>query len=176
MIEKILQDMSQKDQINQICLRYFNAAGADKDGEIGERHEPETHLIPLAIRSALGGPQLKVFGSDFPTPDGTAVRDYVHVEDLGNAHILAVEKLLAGGGSNFYNLGTGAGTSVLEIIASLRRLGLLVSHENANRRDGDPAYLVADAVKIKQDLGWCPHYQNIDDLLMTAVRWHQKNG
>jgi UDP-glucose-4-epimerase GalE len=176
MIEKILDDMSRKNEISHICLRYFNAAGADKDCEIGERHDPETHLIPLAIRSALGGPILKVFGTDFLTPDGTAVRDYVHVEDLGNAHILAVEKLLAGGLSDFYNLGTGTGTSVLQIIDSLKRLGLPVKHVDARRREGDPAYLVANANKANSDLNWQPIYNKIDDLLTTAIRWHFRDA
>lgn len=175
MIEKILSDMSQRGQMNHICLRYFNAAGADGDGEIGERHDPETHLIPLAIRSALWGAQMKIFGADFATPDGSAVRDYVHVEDLGRAHVLAVEKLFAGGKSDFYNLGTGNGTSVLQIIDGLRRLGLSVKYEYANRRDGDPAYLVANASKANSELGWQPSYQNIDNILTTAVEWHKKN-
>ena len=176
MIEKILGDMANKNQINHISLRYFNAAGADKDGEIGERHDPETHLIPLAIRSALGGSILKIFGTDFNTPDGTAVRDYIHVEDLGRAHILALERLLGGGSSEYFNLGTGQGTSVRQIIEGLDRLGIPVKAINAERREGDPAYLVADASKACQSLGWVPHYQSIDALLETALVWHQKNG
>lgn len=176
MIEKILGDMASKGQINHISLRYFNAAGADKDGEIGERHDPETHLIPLAIRSALGGSTLKVFGTDFNTPDGTAVRDYIHVEDLGRAHILAVERLLDGGNSDYINLGTGCGTSVRQIIEGLKHLNMPVKAVNAERREGDPAYLVADASKAKQLLGWTPQYQGIDALLETALLWHKAHG
>ena len=176
MIEKILGDLANKDQIHHISLRYFNAAGADKDGEIGEHHDPETHLIPLAIRSALGGAVLKVFGTDFSTPDGTAVRDYIHVEDLGRAHILAVERLLNGGSSDYFNLGTGRGTSVRQIIEGLEHLGVPVQAINAERREGDPAYLVADASKASHVLGWKPQYQSIDALLATALAWHKKNG
>lgn len=175
MIEKILGDLSRKEQIHHISLRYFNAAGADKDGEIGERHDPETHLIPLAIRSALGGAVLKIFGTDFSTPDGTAVRDYIHVEDLGRAHILAVERLLDGSNSDYFNLGTGRGTSVRQIIEGLEHLGLPVQAVNAERREGDPAYLVADASKAHQLLGWKSEYQSIDAILNTALAWHKKH-
>ena len=176
MIEKILGDLASKEQIQHISLRYFNAAGADKDGEIGERHDPETHLIPLAIRSALGGAVLKIFGTNFGTPDGTAVRDYIHVEDLGRAHILAVERLLNGSHSDYFNLGTGRGTSVRQIIEGLEHLGVPVRAVNAERREGDPAYLVADASKAHQLLGWEPQYQSIDALLNTALAWHKKSG
>lgn len=176
MIEKILSDLAKKRQINQISLRYFNAAGADSACEIGERHEPETHLIPLAIRSALSGSVLKVYGSDFPTVDGTAVRDYIHVEDLASAHVLAIESLLAGTTSDFINLGTGIGTSVQEIIKSLQSIGLQVHTEVSPRRDGDPAYLVADASRASRVLGWKPNYTNITQILKTAVNWHKIDG
>lgn len=175
MIEKILSDMAAANLIDQISLRYFNAAGADSDGEIGERHDPETHLIPLAIRSAMGGPPLKVFGADFPTLDGTAVRDFVHVEDLGRAHILALERLLSGRYSDFINLGTGQGTSVREIINTLIKLGIDVKSVDAPRRMGDPPYLVADSAKAKLVLNWTPVYK-IEKLLSTAISWHQQHG
>lgn len=176
MIEKILSDLVERQEIAQISLRYFNAAGADKDGEIGEKHDPETHLIPLAIRSAMGGMQLKILGSDFSTPDGTAVRDYIHVEDLGRAHILAVEHLLSGGTSEFINLGTGTGNSVKEIVNALQALGLHVNAIDAPRRVGDPAFLVADTAKAKRVLNWQPQYQNISETLSTAIAWHSANG
>lgn len=176
MIEKILDDLANQGQLKHICLRYFNAAGDDKDGEIGERHDPETHLIPLAIRSAFGGPELKVFGTDFDTPDGTAVRDYVHVEDLGRAHILAVEYLLSGGSSDFINLGSGQGHSVRQIISSLKELGVPVRSTDAPRRMGDPAFLVADSSKAKAVLNWQAQYIQIADILKTAIRWHIQHG
>lgn len=176
MIERILSDLSDRGELAQISLRYFNAAGADKDGEIGEKHDPETHLIPLAIRSAQGGAPLNVFGTDFPTPDGTAVRDYIHVEDLGRAHILALEHLLSGGASNFMNLGTGTGNSVREIVTTLQKQGLPVNAIDAPRRPGDPAFLVADATKAKRLLRWEPRYTNIEEILKTAITWHERNG
>ena len=176
MIEKILTDLANQGQISQISLRYFIAAGDDRDGEIGERHDPETHLIPLAISSALGGSKLKVFGTDFATPDGTAVRDYIHVEDLAVAHLLAVEHLMSGARSDFINLGTGTGHSVRQIIASLKDLGLKVLSEDASRREGDPAYLVADCLKAKVILKWEAQYTNISSILETAIRWHKQEG
>jgi UDP-glucose-4-epimerase GalE len=175
MIERILGDLSAKGDISQISLRYFNAAGADKTGEIGEKHDPETHLIPLAIQSAFGGKTLEVFGTDFPTPDGTAIRDYIHVEDLGRAHILAVEKILSGWKSDFINLGTGEGNSVREVIASLNKLGVIVHAKDTSRREGDPAYLVADASRAKRVLGWRPEYKEIGEVLKTAINWYKKS-
>jgi UDP-arabinose 4-epimerase len=175
LIEQIIRDLSARVGLNHISLRYFNAAGADKDGEIGEKHDPEPHLIPLAIRSAIGGPALKIFGTDFPTPDGTAVRDYIHVEDLGRAHILALEYLLAGGTSDFVNLGTGTGNSVREIETCLQRLGVPVNSTDGPRRAGDPAFLVADATKAKQILEWQANYTEIEEILRTAINWHKKN-
>lgn len=175
MIERILHDLATRSELNQISLRYFNAAGADSDGQIGERHAPETHLIPLAIRSSSGGTPLKIFGTDFQTPDGTAIRDYVHVEDLGRAHLLAIEYLLAGGHSEFINLGTGKGSSVNAIISSLRSLGVAVNTSNTQRRDGDPPELVADASKARHILNWRPKYVHIEEILKTAIAWHRKD-
>ncbi len=174
MIEKILVDLAKQNKISQISLRYFNAAGASKDGEIGEKHDPETHLIPLAIESALKGNLLYIYGSDYPTPDGTAIRDYIHVEDLADAHIRAVESILLKTKSEFINLGTVIGFSVSEIIRALDSLGLHVNFKNTNRREGDPAYLIASANKAMQLLNWKPKYTQIEDILKTAINWHKK--
>ena len=176
MIEKILIDLAKQRKISQISLRYFNAAGADKDCEIGEWHEPETHLIPLAINSALKGSILNVFGTDFSTPDGTAVRDYIHVEDLADAHIKAVEKIQSGIESECINLGTGRGYSVKEIIAAINELDMKVNFENISKRDGDPAFLVADPTKASNILNWKPKNSGIKNILESAINWHKKNG
>jgi UDP-arabinose 4-epimerase len=176
MVERILKDLSACGEIRYMSLRYFNAAGADRDGEIGEKHDPETHLIPLAIRSAIHQTPLNVFGTDFPTLDGTAIRDYIDVEDLARAHLLAVEYLLEDGKSDCINLGTGKGNSVKEIITTLKDLGLNVNDKPAARRACDPACLVADTTKAKTLLGWQTEYINIKDILATAVNWHRHNG
>lgn len=176
MIEQILQDLSSRNQIQYVALRYFNAAGADTEAEIGEWHEPETHLVPLAIQSASGGEKLKVFGADFPTPDGTAVRDYIHVEDLADGHIRALEYLTAGGASDAINLGTGKGSSVREVIKSLQEIGVGVVFENADRRAGDPAFLVADNSKAARVLNWEAKQSNIKNTLMSALAWHKHHG
>ena len=174
MIERILNNLSSTKEISHVSLRYFNAAGADKDNEIGESHDPETHLIPLAISSALEGKELKIFGNDFPTKDGTAVRDYIHVEDLASAHIKALEYLINGGKSDFINLGTGEGYSIKEILNILNDLGLNPHTINSPRREGDPAVLVANAAKAKKVLNWAPNY-NIRQILASAKKWHSKN-
>jgi UDP-glucose 4-epimerase len=175
MIEQILDDLSNQGEINHISLRYFNAAGADSECEIGEEHDPETHLIPLAIFSAMGGKYLSVFGTDFPTPDGTAIRDYIHVEDLASAHLLSLKYLMRDGKSDFFNLGIGKGSSVREIITTLKQLGLNAKSVDAPRREGDPAVLVADATKANRVLKWLPKYKDIKDVLLTAIAWHQKH-
>jgi UDP-arabinose 4-epimerase len=173
-IEKILYDLSNSNQISFVALRYFNAAGADKNGEIGEKHDPETHLIPLAINSSIpNGDSLQLFGTEFDTPDGSAVRDYIHVEDLASGHLLALEYLISAGESQYINLGTGNGTSVLQVLGSLNDLGIKVKYKASPKREGDPAYLVADATKAKIILGWEPKYKNIRDILITAVDWHK---
>ena len=173
MVEKIIQDLSSKGVVKAISMRYFNAAGADSACEIGELHNPETHLIPLAINSAFGGGQLEVFGLDFPTPDGTAIRDYIHVEDLARAHILAVEYLLGGGSSDVFNLGTGQGVSVGQIISRLRTMGVPVVTKKGVRREGDPAHLVADPSYANKKLGWQPIASSIDNILTTALAWYE---
>lgn len=173
MAEKILLDSSKIKDINFVSLRYFNASGADKDNEIGELHSPETHLIPIAILSGMGGPIVKIFGTDFSTDDGTPVRDYIHVEDLAKAHILAVKYLIEGGSSEFINLGNGRGYSVNEILSAIKSLGVNVQSEYAPRRIGDPPFLVADAFKAKRILGWEPEYKDICEILNSAIRWHK---
>lgn len=153
------------------CLRYFNAAGADAKGRLGEDHRPETHLIPLAIDAVLGRrPPLKLFGRDYPTPDGTCIRDYIHVADLADAHIRAIGQL--NNHSVTYNLGNGQGFSNMEVIQSVGRIaGRDVPWEWAPRRIGDPSVLVADSSLIKKETGWTPHFTNIDTIVETAYRW-----
>jgi UDP-arabinose 4-epimerase len=175
-IERILADLAARGEISYVALRYFNAAGADSEGEIGEWHEPETHLIPLAIQSAFGGSPLQLFGTDFATPDGTAIRDYVHVEDLARGHLQAFRYLLAGGASTAINLGTGKGSSVYQVIQSLRDLGVSVKYTKSGRREGDPARLVASIGKAERVLGWTPLYEGIGKTLESAVAWFAKYG
>lgn len=156
-----------------IALRYFNASGADPDGELGELHDPETHLIPLALAAARGsGSSLTVFGTDYPTADGTCERDYLHVTDLAQAHVLALDALGEEGAFAAYNLGTGTGYSVARIIAAVEQVtGQRVPHVLAPRRAGDPAVLVADAAKARRELDWTPAYSDLDTILQTAWRW-----
>ena len=176
MIEEILTDYQAAFGLNYMSLRYFNAAGADPDAEVGEDHHPETHLIPLVLDVAAGKSKtIKVFGTDYATPDGTCIRDYIHVTDLAGAHILAIERLLDGAGSGVYNLGNGKGFSVLEVINRTRKItGKDIAAENADRRPGDPPVLIASNVKAVKELGWQPRYAGIDDIIATAWRWHQK--
>ena len=176
LIENFLEDLSASSDLSYVSLRYFNAAGADPDGRLGERHEPETHLIPLAIRAALKGVPLSVFGTDFPTADGTAVRDYIHVNDLASAHQLSIDYLLQGGHSIALNLGTGRGYSVKEILSKLNTKGNKVPTIDAPRRDGDPAELVADSSLASLILGWRPSMSNLSHILETALAWHRKYG
>ena len=157
------------------ALRYFNAAGADAEGEIGEDHNPETHLIPLIIQAALGmRSQVEVFGTDYPTPDGTAIRDYIHVTDLGDAHVKALDYVLGGGESVALNLGTGRGYSVREVISAVERVsGRSVPTRNAPRRPGDPPELVANAALAGRQLGWQPQHSSLENITRTAWLWHQ---
>jgi UDP-arabinose 4-epimerase len=158
-----------------MALRYFNAAGADPDGELGEDHEPETHLMPLAIEAALGRrAAVDVFGTDYPTRDGTAVRDYVHVTDLADAHVRALRHVLGGSASDALNLGTGRGHSVLEVLEAVKRAaGRPVATRLAPRRAGDPAELFADPSRAREVLGWEPRLSDLDTLVATAWRWHR---
>lgn len=173
-VENLLKSLARSHGLSFAAFRYFNAAGAAEDGGIGEDHEPETHLIPLAIGAAQGlRPALQVFGTDYPTPDGTCLRDYVHVDDLSRAHIAAFAKLDAPGTQLFFNLGTGTPTSVKEVIAAVEQVtGLKVPVNYAPRRAGDPPALYADAAKARNELGWVPKFQTIAPIVETAWRWH----
>ena len=158
------------------ALRYFNAAGADPEGDLGEQHDPETHLIPLVIQAALGErPYVEIFGTDYPTPDGTAVRDYIHVTDLAQAHVRALQALDRGPASLALNLGTGRGHSVRQVIAAVERVcGGSVPVKEAARRAGDPAELVADPGRARQHLDWTPHYSDLDTIVETAWQWFSR--
>ncbi len=172
-VERALPHHERAYGLRSMCLRYFNAAGADPDGELGEDHDPEIHLIPRAIRAARGGERLQVFGTDYPTPDGTCQRDYVHVTDLARAHVTALEALEAGAASAAYNLGSGRPFSVLEVISSIERVaGTRVPRVVSGRRPGDPAVLVASNARARADLDWTPRYGGLDDIVETAWRWH----
>ena len=177
-IERALKWHGVAHGLRSVALRYFNAAGADADGEIGEDHEPETHLVPLVIQAALGQrEQLSIFGTDYPTTDGTAIRDYIHVTDLGDAHVRALEYLLGGGESIALNLGTGCGYTVRDVITSVENVsGREVPVMNAPRRAGDPPELVADAAAAKRRLGWEPRHSSLDNITKTALEWHQSSG
>jgi UDP-arabinose 4-epimerase len=173
--EEMLRDFGRAYGIKSVCLRYFNAAGDDLDGEIGENHDPETHLIPLALMAAAGElPSLKIFGNDYPTRDGTCVRDYVHVSDLASAHVAALRYLERETESQAINIGTGHGFSVAEVIESVRRVtGKQISVEYVDRREGDPPELVAVADKAHRVLGWRPLFTDLDSIVASAWRWHQ---
>lgn len=173
MVEQMLEDYDTAYGLRSTCLRYFNAAGADPDGELGERHDPETHLIPLALQVASGRrPSITVFGDDYATPDGTCIRDYIHVNDLGEAHWLALQRLWEGGGSTAYNLGNGHGFSVREVIDTARAVtGREIPVEYGQRRPGDPARLVADARRAQAELGWKPRRADLATIIADAWRW-----
>lgn len=174
LVEQLLPDFESAYGIRHVCLRYFNAAGAEPDGTLGERHVPETHLIPLAINAALGrGPALKVFGGDYPTHDGTCVRDYIHVCDLAVAHLHSLRHLRAGGASLKLNLGNGAGYSVKQVLETVGSVvGRVVPHTVVERRPGDPAVLVADAKRARQILGWNATYPELENIVAHAAAWH----
>ena len=174
MVEQALADYDRYVGFRSAVMRYFNAAGADPEGRIGEWHEPETHAIPLALQVALGQrPHFTIFGDDYDTRDGTAVRDYVHVLDLADAHVLALRRLLAGGSSEAYNLGTGAGTTVRELVQGVgRATGKPLPFQMAARRPGDAPVLVGDNAKAREQLGWSPS-RDLDAILSSAWRWHQ---
>ncbi len=176
-VERALPHYARAYGIRSISLRYFNAAGADPEGELGESHDPETHLIPLAIGAALGRGALAIYGDDYPTPDGTCLRDYVHVTDLSDAHLLALQALERGAATTAYNLGCGRPASVREVVAAVSRVsGRPVPAAVAPRRPGDPAVLYASSEAIERDLGWCPRYADLDTIVETAWRWHQRRG
>ena len=174
--EKLLHWYANAHPLRYVALRYFNASGADSEGELGEAHDPETHLIPLILQAALGvKPAIKVFGTDYPTPDGTCLRDYIHVADLGTAHVAALEYLLGGGESTQINVGTGVPYSVKEIIdATERIIGRLVPREYGPRREGDPPELYANPTKAKEILGWTAENSSLEHILQTAWSWELK--
>ncbi|MCL4768126.1 MAG: UDP-glucose 4-epimerase GalE [Hyphomicrobiaceae bacterium] len=178
MVERMLADFGAAHGLRSIALRYFNAAGADPDGDIGESHDPETHLIPLALDAASGRrPAVTVLGTDYDTPDGTCIRDYVHVADLADAHVRALQALEAGAPSDACNLGIGRGYSVRQVIDAARRIaGCDVPVTLGDRRPGDPAALVADATKARDVLGWQPCLTGLDEIIRTAWAWHRKGA
>lgn len=173
-VEKALKWCDRAYGIKYIALRYFNASGAHESGEIGEDHSPESHLIPLVIQAALGKREsIKIFGNDYNTPDGTCIRDYIHVSDLANAHYLALQRLREGKESAVYNLGNGKGFSVKEVIDVVRKVtGRPIKVEDAPRRPGDPAVLVASSEKIKKELNWQPRMADLETIVSTAWKWH----
>ncbi len=177
-IEQAMADYGRAYGLRSVALRYFNAAGADAAGRIGERHSPETHLIPLVLLAALDPARaVSIFGTDYDTPDGTCIRDYIHVADLAEAHLLALEHLLGGGGSEVFNLGNGRGFSVREVIDCAREVtGRPIAVREAERRPGDPPRLVGSAAKIGAALGWTQRYDDLSQILRTAWQWHVKDA
>ena len=175
-IERALPHYERAYGVRAVVLRYFNAAGADPDGELGEDHAPEQHLIPRAIDAALGRDSFQIFGEDYDTPDGTCLRDYIHVTDLADAHLRALASLRASGPSARYNLGNGRPTSVRDVVDSVARVvGRTVPAAIGPRREGDPAVLFASSARIKRDLGWAPHFEDIDTIVRTAWQWRERH-
>jgi UDP-glucose-4-epimerase GalE len=174
MAEQIMLDLSQRNELNYVSLRFFNAAGADESGDLGEDHDPETHLIPLSIKAGLTNTEVCIYGNKFLTPDGTAVRDYTHVNDIGRAHLCALKYLQEGNNSDSFNLGTGVGTSVLKVIQTIKNLGLDIKYKFCENRCGDPAQLVANPSKAKRILKWEAKYKSIDEIIESALVWHKK--
>lgn len=177
MMENVMEDYSRVLGLKYIALRYFNACGADEAGDIGEDHNPESHLIPLVLKTCLGKiDSIKIYGDDYPTKDGTCIRDYIHVNDLAEAHILALEALYDGKKSSAYNLGNGSGFTVKEIIKAAEEVtGIIIKKEVVERRAGDPAVLIASSDKISKELNWKPKYRDINSIIETAWRWHKNN-
>jgi UDP-glucose 4-epimerase len=176
MVERILQDFDPAYQLKSVIFRYFNAAGADPQGRTGEDHQPETHLIPLILLTALGKRNaIKIFGTDYPTRDGTCIRDYIHVTDLAQAHVLGLEYLFDGGASEIFNLGNGNGFTVREMIATAKAVTQQdFTVEETARRPGDPAMLVGSSDKARQILNWKPEYADLEQIIAHAWQWHQK--
>lgn len=176
MIEQVLADYDKAFDMRSVCLRYFNAAGADPDGQLGERHDPETHLIPLILQAASGRREnIQVFGRDYDTPDGTCIRDYIHIVDLCSAHLAALEHLNSGGESDRFNLGNGEGFSVQEVITAVQQVsGRAVTVINGPRREGDPARLVADSTRARNILMWRPKFTDLETIVAHAWQWELK--
>lgn len=177
-VERMLSDCDTAYGLKSVCLRYFNAAGADESGVIGERHDPETHLIPLVLKAAAGALEnIEIFGTDYPTSDGTCIRDYIHVNDLAAAHLLALKALIHGNQSAIYNLGNNRGYSVREVIECARNItGEVIPVVETDRRPGDPAILVADSHRIRTELGWAPQYEDLAAIVGTAWNWHRREA
>ncbi len=177
MVEHTLKDYDNAYGLKSVCLRYFNAAGADPDGELGERHNPETHLIPLILQAASGRREaISVFGEDYDTPDGSCLRDYIHIVDLCTAHLLALNNLISGSGSKQYNLGNGDGFSVLKVIELTKTItGIDFNVIHADRREGDPAILVADSTLAKSELAWTPQFNELSTIIEHAWQWESKH-
>ena len=175
MVEQMLEDYDRAHGLKSVCLRYFNAAGADVEGDLGERHDPETHLIPLVLQAASGRRDaISIFGNDYATPDGTCLRDYIHVQDLCAAHLLALDSLRGSGNSNQFNLGNGLGFSVQQVIDCARAVtGREIKVVHEQRREGDPAVLVADATRARKVLGWEPSRSSLEKIIETAWNWEQ---
>jgi UDP-glucose-4-epimerase GalE len=177
MVETMLRWFDQIHHITSVCLRYFNASGADPEGHLGEEHEPETHLIPLLLRAVLTGQPITLFGDDYNTPDGTCIRDYIHVNDLAKAHILALEYLMSGGPSDQFNVGTGTGHSVLEMVRAVEQVtGKKVPYTIGPRREGDPPALVAASQKLRTRLGWRPQYTDLLSIVEHAWRFARQGA
>lgn len=178
MVERLLRDCNTADGIRSVSLRYFNAAGADPEGEIGEDHDPETHLIPLVLDAALQRrPQVTIYGDDYDTPDGTCIRDYIHVSDLADAHVSALDYLANGGETTAFNLGNGKGFSVREVVEAARRVtGIDFPVAIGCRREGDPPYLIGDSARIQNALGWSPRHTRLEEIVSTAWSWHQRSA
>lgn len=173
-LEKIILWYKKVYGIKFINLRYFNVAGASLDNKLGEKHSPETHIIPLAIKAGLERKQFSIFGKDYDTPDGTCIRDYIHVEDLAQAHILALNRLMSGGRSRSYNIGTGKGYSNLEIVRAIEKVAKLkLRIKYSSPRLGDPAVVYADANRAKKELGFIPKYSDLEIIIKTAYKWHK---
>ena len=178
MVEQVLKDYSSAYGLRYVSLRYFNAAGADPEGDVGERHNPETHLIPLILDAAAGKREdIKIFGTDYPTDDGTCIRDYIHVTDLADAHIKALKYLENDGKSDVFNLGNGNGFSVKEVIEEARNVtGIEIKSTETERRPGDPPILVGSSKKAREILKWQPKYDNLTEIISTAWEWHKKDN
>jgi len=172
MVETLLRWFDEIHHLTSVCLRYFNASGADPEGLLGEEHEPETHLIPLLLRAVRTGQPMTIFGDDYPTPDGTCIRDYIHVDDLAEAHILAVEYLIHDGASDKFNVGTGTGHTVMEVIRAVEEVtGQKVPYMIGPRREGDPPSLVAGSGRLRERLGWSPRYADLRTIVEHAWRF-----
>ncbi len=177
MVEQMLADFGNAYGLKSVSLRYFNAAGADPEGELGEDHQPETHIIPLVLQTALGQREsVSIFGDDYPTKDGTCIRDYIHIADLAQAHLLALEKLLDGMSGGQYNLGNGDGHSVKEVIETAGKItGMTIPSKITERRAGDPAVLIGSSQKAMRELGWKPEFASLETIIETAWNWHKNH-